>query len=237
MQMIEFGHATHVGRRRHRNEDTCFADPALGLFLVADGLGGHHHGALAASLARDSIVNDVRAGVGLEQAIRHADAVIIGHPEHYSTGQPMGTTIALLHLTGDTFQAAWVGDSRIYFQNDAFKRLSHDHSVTQQDIDGGILDEESARHDPRRNLVTQALGVTAPGDLVIETTKGPVHKGNCFLLCSDGLTDELEDNFLERCIQRKDLAAQECVDHLLLDALDAGGHDNVTAVLVRIART
>lgn len=235
--MIEFGHATHIGQRRSRNEDTCFADPAIGLFLVADGLGGHHHGALAAGLARDSIVRDVRAGYPLDQAVRRADAAIIDYPGNRDSGLPMGTTIALLRLVGDAFEAAWVGDSRIYRHDGSLVRLSHDHSVAQQEVDHGRLDEHAARHDPRRSMVTQALGVTPPCDLMIETAHGSVEKGSCFLLCSDGLTDELEDEHLARSLARTDLAAQECVDHLLLDALDAGGHDNITAVMVRIGRS
>jgi protein phosphatase len=232
--MIEFGHATHTGLRRTRNEDTCHADPAQGLYLVADGLGGHHHGALAAALARDSVVADVRKGLPLAQAIRKADTTIIEHPGYLASGQPMGTTIAALRITATTFDAAWVGDSRIYLWQDGLYRLSHDHSHVQQLVDSGLISEVEAREDPRRNLVTQALGVTAPDDLHVECLQGDLRPGSRFLLCSDGLTEELDDDALARCIARDDLAAQECVDHLLLDALDAGGHDNITAVLVRL---
>ncbi|KGI77591.1 PP2C family protein-serine/threonine phosphatase [Oleiagrimonas soli] len=235
--MIEFGHATHVGLRRTRNEDTYYADPASGLFLVADGLGGHHHGALAASLARDAIVDDLRRGLDADTAIRQADRQLIAHPEYCSGGQPMGTTIALLQLRDGGYRAAWVGDSRIYrFADGALERLSHDHSAVQEKIDEGLIDEEQARQDPRRSIVTQALGVTAPDDLLIESRAGAVHGNSSFLLCSDGLTEELDDVHLTRCLSRTDLAAQECVDQLVLDALDAGGRDNITAVLVRIAR-
>lgn len=235
--MIEFGHATHPGLRRSRNEDTCHADPAAGLFLVADGLGGHHHGALAAALARDSIIGDIAGGATPEQAIRRADRALIGHPEHSANGHPMGTTIALLRLAASGFEAAWVGDSRIYRMADGrLERLSHDHSEVQERVDEGAMDEAQARRDPRRNVVTQALGVTAPDDLQIGVQRGPLAGTTCFLLCSDGLTEELDDAAIAGCLTRADLAAQECVEHLLLDALDAGGRDNITAVLVRLAR-
>ncbi|RAP57621.1 protein phosphatase 2C domain-containing protein [Oleiagrimonas sp. MCCC 1A03011] len=234
--MIEFGHATHVGLRRTRNEDTYYADPASGVFLVADGLGGHHHGALAAALARDSIVDDLRHDADPDHAIRQADKTLIAHPEYCSEGQPMGTTIALLRLEKANYHAAWVGDSRIYlFADGLLQRLSHDHSAVQEKIDEGLIDEEQARRDPRRNVVTQALGVTAPDDLQIESRRGDLHGSGSFLLCSDGLTEELDDNQLAQCLQRTDLAAQECVDQLILDALQAGGRDNITALLVRIA--
>ena len=235
--MIEFGHATHPGLRRPRNEDTCHADPAAGLFLVADGLGGHHHGALAAALARDSIIADMARGAAPEQAIRHADQALIAHPEHSANGHPMGTTIALLQLTASGFEAAWVGDSRIYrVHQGKLERLSHDHSEVQEQVDKGEMDEVQARRDPRRNVVTQALGVTAPGDLQIGVQRGPLAGSSCFLLCSDGLTEEVDDAAIATHLARADLAAQECVEHLLLDALDAGGRDNITAVLVRLAR-
>ncbi len=235
--MIEFGHATHTGLRRKRNEDTCYADPAAGLFLVADGLGGHHHGALAAALVRDHIVENIRAGASSEQAIRQADSVLIAHPEHCAHGHPMGTTIAMLRLAEAGFEATWVGDSRIYrMHGSELQRLSHDHSAVQLQVDLGLIDEAQARRDPRRNVVTQALGVTAPQDLRIGMLQGDLQGSSCFLLCSDGLTEELDDAHIAQCLQRPDLAAQECVEHLVLDALDAGGHDNITAVLVRIAR-
>lgn len=235
--MIEFGHATHTGLRRTRNEDTCHADPATGLFLVADGLGGHHHGALAAALARDSIVADIGHGDSVEQAIRKADSILIEHPEHCANGHPMGTTIALLRLREDGFEAAWVGDSRIYrMQDHRLQRLSHDHSAVQLQVDMGMIDEDQARHDPHRNVVTQALGVTAPQDLRIGMLRDQLNGTTCFLLCSDGLTEELDDERIAVHLNRSDLAAQECVEHLVLDALDKGGRDNITAVLVRVAR-
>ncbi len=235
--MIEFGHATHRGLQRPRNEDTYYADPASGVFLVADGLGSHHHGALAAALARDSIVASMEAGMAPEDAVREADRVLIGHPEHSAHGHPMGTTVALLHLTTQGFEAAWVGDSRIYrLDTSGMKQLSHDHSRVQEQVDRGELDAAQARRDPRRHVVTQALGVTAPADLRIGIHKGPLQASTSFLLCSDGLTEEIEDARIAAHLQRHDIAAQECVDHLLLEALDAGGRDNITAVLVRILR-
>ena len=235
--MIEFGHATHTGLRRTRNEDTCYADSATGLFLVADGLGGHHHGALAAALARDGIVGDIARGITTEQAIRNADRILIDHPEHCANGHPMGTTVALLRLGQKDFEAAWVGDSRIYrMQDRELRRLSHDHSAVQVQIDLGVIDEDQARRDPRRNVVTQALGVTAPQDLRIGMLQGPLEGTSCFLLCSDGLTEELDDPHIAEHLRRTDLAAQECVEHLVLAALEAGGRDNITAVLVRVAR-
>jgi protein phosphatase len=232
--MIEFGHGTHVGLRRRRNEDTYYADAAMGLFLVADGMGGHSHGELAAALARDGIVEDVGAGHSLEQAIRHADECIIDQHPAASGRLPMGTTIAALRLDDDAFEVAWVGDSRIYLWQDGLRRLSHDHSLVQELVERGVIDEDQARDHPRRNVVTQALGVTAPDQLRIECVRGRLEPGMRFLLCSDGLTDEVDETAMAAVVARDDLAAQESVDHLLLAALDGGGRDNVTAILVRM---
>jgi protein phosphatase len=232
--MIEFGHGTHVGLRRRRNEDTYYADATLGLFLVADGMGGHSHGELAAALARDGIVEDVGHGLSLEQAIRHADERIIARRHEASGRLPMGTTIAALRVEGGQFEVAWVGDSRIYLYHDGLRRLSHDHSVVQQLIERGVIDEDQARAHPQRNVVTQALGVTAPEELRIESVRGRMEPGMRFLLCSDGLTDEVDEAGIGAVVGRDDLAAQESVEHLLLAALAGGGHDNVTAILVRM---
>jgi protein phosphatase len=232
--MIEFGHGTHVGLRRRRNEDTYYADATLGLFLVADGMGGHSHGELAAALARDGIVEDVGRGLSLEQAIRHADERIIARRHEASGRLPMGTTIAALRVEGGQFEVAWVGDSRIYLYHDGLRRLSHDHSFVQQLIERGVIDEDQARAHPQRNVVTQALGVTAPEELRIESVRGRMEPGMRFLLCSDGLTDEIDETSMAAVVARDDLAAQESVEHLLLAALAGGGHDNVTAILVRM---
>src|SRR5690606_29636668 len=116
-RMIEFGHSTHVGLRREHNEDTYHADADLGLWLVADGMGGHEHGEVASALARDTLVRETRAGTGLVRAVQLADEEIIRHSTRRSEALPMGTTIAALRLRGSEFEVAWVGDSRIYLWN------------------------------------------------------------------------------------------------------------------------
>ncbi|MDE2468715.1 MAG: serine/threonine-protein phosphatase, partial [Bradyrhizobium sp.] len=130
--MIEFGHGTHVGLRRARNEDTYYADPDLGLFLVADGMGGHQHGEVAAALARDSVVEQVRAGHSLLASVRLAAQRLEKEARHRRDALPMGTTLAALHLHDDGYDVAWVGDSRIYMHSDAFRLVSHDHSLVQE---------------------------------------------------------------------------------------------------------
>ena len=232
--MIEFGHSTHVGLRREHNEDTYYADAHLGLWLVADGMGGHEHGEVASALARDTLVREVTKGTSLTEAIQHADEEIIRHSTRRSEALPMGTTIAALRVSGERdFEVAWVGDSRVYIWNQGLKQLSQDHSYVQELIDQGAITSEQARSHPHRNVVTQALGVTDPQSMRIGSAQGQLTPGMQLLLCSDGLTEEVTDPMIAAILGREELTAQECVDHLVLAALDQGGADNVTVILVR----
>ncbi|MBE1161183.1 PP2C family protein-serine/threonine phosphatase [Dyella acidiphila] len=231
--MIEFGHGTHVGLRRTRNEDTYCADAALGLFLVADGMGGHQHGEVASALARDSVIEGVRRGLPLAEAIHKAAARVLEHAQRYDDALPMGTTVAAVRLSEQGYEIAWVGDSRIYQWKNGLQQVSHDHSLVQALVEAGVINESQGRRHPQRNVLTQALGITALDQLHVSMAKGPLTPGMGFLVCSDGLTEEVSDNAIANIVGRQELAAQECVDHLLLAALDAGGSDNITAILAR----
>ncbi|MDQ3286973.1 MAG: protein phosphatase 2C domain-containing protein [Pseudomonadota bacterium] len=232
--MIEFGHLTHVGLRRDLNEDTYFGDSELGLWLVADGMGGHEHGEVASALARESIVREVRDGTPLTQAIRIADEEIIRTSRRRHGGLPMGTTVVAARVSGNRFEVAWVGDSRVYLWREGqLAQLSQDHSYVQELIANGAITHEQARSHPHRNVVTQALGVTDPANLKVETMNGELRPGMQLLLCSDGLTEEVDDRSIARVLAHNDCSAQECVDTLVAAALDGGGSDNVTVMLVR----
>jgi PPM family protein phosphatase len=231
--MIEFGHGTHVGLRRTRNEDTYYADASLGLFLVADGMGGHQHGEVASALVRDAVVDLVTRGHSLIEAIQGAAERLMAHTRHGFDLLPMGTTIAALRVIGDSYEVAWVGDSRIYMWKQELRQVSHDHSLVQALVEAGQLDPALASRHPQRNVLTQALGVTAIEQLHIGMARGQLEPDVGFLLCSDGLTEEVSDALIARTAARKDLAAQECVDQLLLAALDNGGDDNITVIIVR----
>jgi PPM family protein phosphatase len=231
--MIEYGLFSHVGLRREHNEDTFYGDGELGLWLVADGMGGHEFGEVASAMARDSIVREVRSGRSLTEAIRQADEELIEHSRQRSDALPMGTTVAAVRVQNHRFEVAWVGDSRAYLWNGRLQQLSQDHSYVQELIEQGAITAEQARSHPHRNVVTQALGVTDPENLRVETISGELKPGMQLLLCSDGLTEEVADHEIEEALARDDLSAQECVDQLIVAALDGGGSDNVTVVLVR----
>ncbi|MDQ1094286.1 serine/threonine protein phosphatase PrpC [Xanthomonas sacchari] len=232
--MIEFGHLTHVGLRRDLNEDTYYGDHELGLWLVADGMGGHACGEVASALAREAIVREVRGGTALAQAIRIADEEIIRASQRRNDTLPMGTTVVAARVQGNRFEVAWVGDSRAYLWRDGkLAQLSQDHSYVQELIAQGALTAEQARAHPHRNVVTQALGVTDPQHLNVATMTGELRPGMRLLLCSDGLTEEVDDAGLANALSHDDCSAQECVDMLVAAALDEGGSDNITAILVR----
>lgn len=232
--MIEFGHLSHVGLRRDLNEDTYYGDGDLGLWLVADGMGGHEYGEVASALARETIVREVRQGTNLDAAIRIADEEIIRASKKRGDSLPMGTTVVVARVNGPRFEVAWVGDSRVYLWHDGkLVQLSQDHSYVQQLIVQGTISVEQARHHPHRNVVTQALGVTEPDNLNVETMAGELESGMQLLLCSDGLTEEVDDQHIARILSHAECSAQECVDALVCAALESGGSDNVTVVLVR----
>jgi serine/threonine protein phosphatase PrpC len=232
--MIEFGHLSHVGLRRALNEDTYYGDSDLGLWLVADGMGGHACGEVASALARETIVREIRDGKSLGQAIRMADEEIIRTSRRRNDSLPMGTTVVAARVQGNRFEVAWVGDSRAYLWRDGqLAQLSQDHSYVQELIAQGALTSEQARSHPHRNVVTQALGVTDPNQLNVETLTGDLQPGMQLLLCSDGLTEEVDDRSIAEALRQNDCSAQELVDTLIAAALDGGGSDNVTAILVR----
>ena len=229
--MIAFGHGTHVGLKRDHNEDTYGAEPALGLWLVADGMGGHEHGEVASALARDTVIEMVREGHNLAEAIEEADHRIINHSKSRGESLPMGTTVVAALVNASKFQVAWVGDSRIYRWNGDLEQLSNDHSYVQELVEQGAISAEQARTHPHRNVVTQALGVTEPDELRVETMEGALPQGEKLLLCSDGLTEEVSDEDIA-AILSGDFDLQETVDHLIVRALDHGGSDNITVVLI-----
>lgn len=232
--MIQYGHGSHVGRRRQHNEDTYLADAALGLWLVADGMGGHAHGEVASALARDVIHASVGSGNPLDAAIREAaDSISRQGQRNHQHNLPMGTTVVAVQVNGKGFDAAWVGDSRIYlWQDQSLTQVSRDHSYVQHLVQSGALTPNEARRHPQRNVVTQALGVTELEALDIATVHLPWSHSAQLLLCSDGLTEEVDDAEIAALFQRG-YTPQETADHLIHAALRAGGSDNITVVVLK----
>lgn len=226
------GHISHSGIKRDHNEDTYGIDLENGLFLVADGMGGHDHGEIASALARDHVLKAVKSGISIKQAILDANQEIINNSMEKPGDLPMGTTIVLLKVNGKKFDCAWVGDSRIYkYNHDQLTSLSSDHSYVQELVDQELITAEQARSHPHRNVVTQALGVTDNSEISISQNQGVISPNDKFLICSDGLTEEVDDATIES-IMKKDINPKETCDQLLIKALENGGSDNITAVVL-----
>ena len=232
---ITYGAVTHVGQVRTSNEDSLLADNNV--FMVADGMGGHNAGEVASLMAVEQLreaAGSIIAETDLVQALEQANEVIYAESMTNHLHHGMGTTLAaMVVLENNTLVVAHVGDSRVYMWNEgALSRLSKDHSYVQELVDEGIVSIEEARTHPRRNIVTRALGIDA--DVEVEANTFPVTVGAWYVLCSDGLVDEISDadiaKVLARCTSPHE-AAQALVDA----ANAAGGRDNITVIVVSTA--
>jgi protein phosphatase len=147
----------------------------------------------------------------------------------------MGTTVAAVLLRGNQFEASWVGDSRVYIYSDHLEQITRDHSYVQELVDQGAITQAEAQTSPHRNIVTQALGVTQQEQLKVGTVKGTLAMGEQLLLCSDGLNGEVTGDSIASILSAG-FSVQEAVDQLIWAALDNGGSDNVTVLLIRRVR-
>ena len=228
------GAATHVGKVRQRNEDSYLARPDVGLWAVADGMGGLEAGDLASRTMIDALKSIERPNSAAEllawceQRVVMANSVLndIGRQR----GGVIGTTIAVLLAYDSRFACVWSGDSRIYLVRDRkIIPQSRDHTEVQELIAEGRLRPEEARTWPRRNVVTRAIGVH--DDPELEMTDGVLQPGDAFVLCSDGLTSHVEDGeILEEVMAN---TSQRACDALINLTLLRGASDNVTVVVAR----
>ncbi|MCW2523687.1 MAG: protein phosphatase [Frankiales bacterium] len=226
--------ATDVGRVREQNEDSLVA--ADGLFAVADGMGGRRAGEVASALAVQVLAEragEQRTAAQLVAAVAAANQAVVEAGAASGERQGMATTLTGLALvSAEQWVVFNIGDSRVYrWAEQRFEQLTIDHSAVQEMVSAGFLDSAAARTHPRRNVVTRALGsLPAP-----ETDVWPlaVRRGDRFLACSDGLTNELTDTEIA-AVLRADAAPQAAADALVARALAAGGSDNVTVIVVDV---
>ncbi|WP_154223138.1 PP2C family protein-serine/threonine phosphatase [Marinicella rhabdoformis] len=231
---ITIGHTTHSGIKRDHNEDTYGVNNPKHVYLVADGMGGHDHGEIASALARDNILSAIEQGMDLETAILTANQEIINSSSEKPGDLPMGTTVIIVKLDQNDYHCAWVGDSRAYiYQNKSLTAISSDHSYVQELVDQKLISTEQARSHPHRNVVTQALGVTDNSEIKVASKNASFEKGDKFLLCSDGLTEEVDDMAIE-AIMSQNAHPKELADQLLIKALENGGSDNITVLVIEI---
>ncbi len=232
MSDISFGHATHTGHVRKQNEDCYGYNVDIGLWLIADGMGGHAAGDVASQVAVEHIVESCEQGTDICTATSTAHQAVIGAGERGLGHPDMGTTAVTLQVKSGQYQVAWVGDSRAYLWNGKLLvRLTRDHSMVQDLLDGGMLSKEAVATYPFSNLLTRTIGVDNSNDVEADSVSGKFNPGEQILLCSDGLTNEVNDEDI-KVIFSSPGSPQELTDHLVDMALSNGGSDNVTAIVV-----
>ena len=232
---------TDVGLIRSGNEDNYTVSPDRGVFIVADGMGGHAAGEVASEMAVSGVSRDLGSfkGTSLDEAvgrvttaIRSANAAIFERTliEHDKRG--MGTTATVLILHGNRYLIGHVGDSRAYLLREGvFHQLTKDHSYVQEQVDAGYLTPEQARTHPYSNVITRCVG--AAGDVVPDIFSGTCRADDVFLLASDGLTGMVEDDALAAILKTQG-SPEKWVDRMVSEANRRGGLDNITAIVVRI---
>lgn len=232
---FETGATTDVGCRREVNEDSLLASPETGLWLVADGMGGH----AAGDFASQTIVKDM-CSVGMAGSLAdfearvmdrltRANRHILDHAAELDRGT-IGATVVALLVHGRDYACIWSGDSRAYLlRNDHLVQQSRDHTEVRALLDAGSITQAEADHWPRRNVITRAIGVTdAPECDIVE---GALESDDRFLLCSDGLTEHLTDEDIMQFMRSG--TPQEACDRMIAETLSRGAKDNVTVVMIR----
>ncbi|WP_462323167.1 PP2C family protein-serine/threonine phosphatase [Halochromatium sp.] len=234
LQPPEFACLSETGLVRTRNEDAYAAQPELGLWVVADGMGGVAGGAVASAIAVETIVDEVRRGVDLTEALNGAHRAILDAAAAGQGSPGMGTTAVALRLDRNRYELAWVGDSRAYSLQPGQRlcQLTRDHSVVQSLVDQGLLSPEQAGSHPYRHQLTRALGGFATPAIDADHVSGDWSRGDWLLLCTDGLNGELSDAEIGGLIQDA-RAPEPAAQALVAAALEQGGHDNVTVILLR----
>lgn len=229
--MNSFVARTHPGLRRDKNEDHYVADGVLGLWIVADGLGGHSNGEIASAIACDVIRRDVSEGVELVDAIAHAHREVLDEIARQGLDSNMGTTVVALMLRDGHYDIAWVGDSRAYLFDGHLKQLTDDHSAINELLAKGVIDSRRAAQHPQRHALSRSLGVSDRNASEPGAVSGSLKAGQQILLCTDGLTDELSDAEILAEL-RINAEPDEQADALVKAALAKGGHDNLTLIIV-----
>lgn len=233
-----------VGMVRSGNEDSFFAhsNKDIGLFIVADGMGGHAAGEVASEMAVQIIsreLGELTDVVGeaprllMAGAVQNANRAIYERTIAESDKQGMGTTVSVLVMSDSgKWLIGQVGDSRVYLLRDgALEQLTKDHSYVQEQVDAGLLTPEQARYHPYSNVITRCVG--AGEEVEADTFQGDFRAGDVFLVASDGLTGMVDDRRLQQLLLSR-ASAGRIVDALIAEANYRGGLDNITAIVVQV---
>jgi PPM family protein phosphatase len=234
---------TDTGRLRKGNEDFLYANANeyRGLFIVADGMGGHAAGEVASQMAVDLISSELKdlndlsaedAGPRVAETLRLANRQVFQRTMREVEKTGMGSTASALLLSDTQYLIGHVGYSRIYLVRDGqMRQLTRDHSLVQEQVDAGIITPEQARHHPQSNVITCCIGMSS--EIEPDIIKGETRVGDVFLLASDGLTGMLDDRRLQQLLQSR-ATPERIVTAMIADANNNGGIDNITAIVVKV---
>ena len=242
---FEYFSATDTGRARNNNEDSVAVDAATALIVLADGMGGYNAGEVASSMASSFICSelgrwlteasetatDAEVRRAMEICVENANRAIFNAASSNPQYTGMGTTLVVGVFRTGRLLLGHVGDSRGYrLRAGRLAQLTHDHSLLQEQLDSGLITPEQAVFSANRNLVTRAVGVE--DTVLLETHLHEVLPGDTYLLCSDGLSDMLDDEAITQLLDERD-GLDETARALIDAANEAGGKDNISVVLAR----
>lgn len=227
---------SHRGKQRESNEDRCLERPEQGLWLVADGMGGHHRGDFASDMVI-TVTSDLVLEGELSQRSKTLNVALETAHERLcrvsANSEPAlqsGTTVTACVMLGDEGCVLWAGDSRLYrWRDKSLSRLTHDHSFVEELVAQGKLTAEQASYDPRSNIITRAIGIEP--SLTLEAVNFSVTSGDRYLLCTDGLFRELGETQLEVILGNAP-SPDDAVASLQESALAGAANDNITGVVV-----
>lgn len=225
---IRYGAASNIGLVRKKQDDSLLHEPPL--FAVADGMGGHAGGDVASRIAIETLAQQVSEEDGaLSAAVRDANRSIYEQASKDPSLKGMGTTVTAMYANEDSVQIVHVGDSRAYLLRDGLSQLTRDHTYVGRLVSQGRITPEDAEHHPQRSYLERALGIGTEVDVDVDVFD--IQPGDRILLCSDGLHSMIDDAAIEQILSSVD-DPQEAADRLCEEAVTAGGHDNVTTIVV-----
>ena len=235
MHFWRYSAATDVGLQRNNNEDCYLSCPDLGLWIVADGMGGHAAGEVASAIVADTIKREVANGATLPDAIQTSHREVLSAAANGHGGQGMGSTVVALQTDGHHYEIAWVGDSRAYLWSNSeaseFAQITTDHSYVQMLYQTGAITEAELDTHPEKNIITQCLGSIELESVTVDTQEGEWQTGDWIILCSDGLSDAVSSDEISEILSRSS-STQSATSALIESALANGGKDNITVTII-----
>lgn len=248
---IEIAGQTDIGTFRDHNEDTIGSNADIGLAVLADGMGGHRGGEVASAITVSTILEELGSklkhvthdenaekteysleSIAVLNAVYEANSNVFNASNENSQYRGMGTTVVVLLFYDNRFTVAHVGDSRLYRLRDGLlEQITSDHSLMQELIDRGFYTPEQARESLNKNLVTRAVGIEETVD--VDVLEDAAQVDDIYLLCSDGLTDMIEDEVIKKTILDNSDDLDAAATELIRKSNEAGGKDNISVMLAR----